>query len=324
MATPTQRPANVPFFLGERFAHDDCVTHLKDQLVRSRHATWGDLSDRWQGEVCDAVGRLAAQRPSQAGERTLSDLRPLREVYRAMRYDFERTQGVNSCEANSFDDKVVLCSWGLALPALVYFCIPEGERVMRLSLWAVQLGTLGAHEFAHALTADAMGDFLPRLRGKCTLNPLAFMSAQSFMSLSTVSLFKSIAPSLPVPYVEVDEQLMDRKFAPHRSLALVAAAGPAVNLAAWIAAQAAAYGVAACGGAGGFSATLLGTVANKSRTAFLINMVPFGICDGQKIVRGLMPHAWVATFDRCTNSNKAYGVAGAAALITAAAWRWWL
>jgi Zn-dependent protease len=49
----------------------------------------------------------------------------------------------------------------------------EATLTEKLSLFLVLIASLSVHEWAHAATADKMGDPTPRLQGRLTLNPLA-------------------------------------------------------------------------------------------------------------------------------------------------------
>ncbi|NLY54660.1 MAG: site-2 protease family protein [Firmicutes bacterium] len=76
------------------------------------------------------------------------------------------------------------------------------------------------HEFAHALASDRLGDTTPRLRGRLTLNPLAHIDP---IGLVMLFLFR-FGWAKPV---EVNPYNYDNR---ERGMALVALAGPAMNL----------------------------------------------------------------------------------------------
>ncbi|MDP6982882.1 MAG: site-2 protease family protein, partial [Candidatus Latescibacteria bacterium] len=80
---------------------------------------------------------------------------------------------------------------------------------------------LTLHEFAHAVVADALGDPTPRALGRVTLNPLSHLDAVGTILLVLVHF----GWGRPVP---VDTRFLRN---PRRDLVLIAAAGPAINLA---------------------------------------------------------------------------------------------
>jgi len=49
----------------------------------------------------------------------------------------------------------------------------EATLAQKISLYLVMLGSLSVHEWAHAWSADKLGDSTPRSQGRVTLNPLA-------------------------------------------------------------------------------------------------------------------------------------------------------
>ncbi|MCR5523093.1 MAG: site-2 protease family protein [Clostridia bacterium] len=80
--------------------------------------------------------------------------------------------------------------------------------------------TLPIHEFAHALTADRLGDDTPRLKGRLTLNPLAHLNLLGSLMIFLVGF----GYAEPVP-------VNPRNFKnPRGGMAITAAAGPLSNL----------------------------------------------------------------------------------------------
>jgi Zn-dependent protease len=85
------------------------------------------------------------------------------------------------------------------------------------------------HEYAHGWAANRCGDSTAKLQGRLTMNPLAHIDPFGTVILPLMCLFIpggfSLGWAKPVP---VDPRLMRQ---PRRDMALVAAAGPAMNLA---------------------------------------------------------------------------------------------
>jgi len=87
--------------------------------------------------------------------------------------------------------------------------------------------SIAVHEFGHAITADKLGDGLPRAQGRVTLSPLAHYDLVGTILLPLVGTFASGVPLLawgkPV-------QVNPRHYTPGTRV-LVSVMGPAMNLA---------------------------------------------------------------------------------------------
>ena len=94
-----------------------------------------------------------------------------------------------------------------------------------VSLISLVLG-ITIHEFAHALSADLLGDPTPRYQGRLTLNPVAhFDPVGGLMILvSSISGF-GFGWGKPVPVNPVN-----LRYGPRVGLALVSFAGPFSNI----------------------------------------------------------------------------------------------
>jgi Zn-dependent protease len=97
---------------------------------------------------------------------------------------------------------------GLTLPSLL-------TRVITLVI------AFSVHEFAHAWSADQLGDDLPRLRGRLTLNPLAHLDILGSLML----IVSGFGWAKPVP---VNPYRLQRRHP--AGMMLVSAAGPLSNL----------------------------------------------------------------------------------------------
>lgn len=84
------------------------------------------------------------------------------------------------------------------------------------------------HEYAHGWAADKCGDSTARLQGRLTLNPLAHVDPFGTIILPVICMLIPggflLGWAKPVP---IDPRAMSH---PRRDMALVAAAGPAMNL----------------------------------------------------------------------------------------------
>lgn len=158
------------------------------------------------------------------------------------------------------------------------------ERI--LFLMPVFLLSLSVHEFAHGWVAFRHGDNTASQMGRLTLNPLAHMDLFGTLLLPAMGLyyqFPVFGWAKPVP---VDPRNFERPF---RSMALVAAAGPASNL------------ILAC-----FATVILAVVArfefgiqNQVATFLVLmiqinimlcvfNLLPLPPLDGFRIIQGFL------------------------------------
>ena len=148
------------------------------------------------------------------------------------------------------------------------------------------LGSLTVHEWAHAWTADRLGDPTARMLGRVSFNPLVHIDPIGTVLLPLVGLFAAgvvFGWAKPVP-VNVS-----RLGHPKRDFMMVAAAGPASNI---VLAIAAALLFRALGGH-----EILGTTFGRavylavSMNVLLavFNMLPVPPLDGGNVLAGLLP-----------------------------------
>ncbi|HEY8450050.1 MAG TPA: site-2 protease family protein [Bacillota bacterium] len=137
------------------------------------------------------------------------------------------------------------------------------------------LAAIVFHEYAHARTADALGDPTPRSLGRLTLNPLAHLDPIGILMLWVFHF--GWAKPVPVnPYHFRD---------PRRGMLLVAAAGPLANVVlAYVALALLSAGL----GVGGWGELLIWTYRYNLWLA-VFNIIPVPPLDGSKILAGLLP-----------------------------------
>lgn len=157
-------------------------------------------------------------------------------------------------------------------------------------VWALSLIiAVTIHEFAHAFTADKLGDPTPSLQGRVTLNPIAHLDPVGTIMLV---LFR-FGWGKPVPFDPFNLKH------PKRDSALIALAGPASNL---------------------ILATLLSLTAKLTGSPILtlisapliimnvnlaiFNLLPVPPLDGSKILYGLLPIDWA---DEYNDFMRSYG-----------------
>jgi Zn-dependent protease len=112
---------------------------------------------------------------------------------------------------------------------------PEKLKFGLIYLVALVL-SICVHEFGHAFVADKLGDPLPRSQGRVTLNPLAHIDPIGTLLLPLIAVFS--APAIgsrilgwgkPVQ-ISLSARSMSRKFSIRTAHALIAIAGPMMNV----------------------------------------------------------------------------------------------
>jgi Zn-dependent protease len=168
-------------------------------------------------------------------------------------------------------------------------------------LFIVLLFSLTVHESAHAWTADRLGDPTARLLGRVSLNPLVhadLIGTVLFPLVSLTSGWPLIGWAKPVP-VNVRQLRRQR-----RDYVLVAAAGPASNLAIAIVAivllQAVPLSPVVRGelNVSAPLAWLLNRAVYMNVLLAVFNMIPIPPLDGGNVLSGLLPQPLAFQFNR--------------------------
>jgi Zn-dependent protease len=166
-----------------------------------------------------------------------------------------------------------------------------------LLLMTVLVSSLSVHEAAHAWAANQLGDPTARSLGRLSLNPVVHVDPVGTLLFPLVAISTGlplIGWAKPVP---VDFRYLRH---PRRDFALVAAAGPASNVAL------AMIGAMALQVFGGLDAVQAGGVAQGVLLQFVVlnvllavfNMVPVPPLDGGNVLMGLLPASGAAMVDR--------------------------
>ena len=151
---------------------------------------------------------------------------------------------------------------------------------------------LTVHEFAHAWTADRLGDPTPRAMGRVSLNPLVHLDPVGTMLIAVLH-FGWGKP------VQVDPRFLRR---PRRDMLYIALAGPAANLA-----SAVVFGLLLRLAAGpttwseGYGPVIfyvLHITVLLSLTLTFFNLIPIPPLDGSKILASLLPIALLQPYQR--------------------------
>lgn len=150
------------------------------------------------------------------------------------------------------------------------------------------------HEFAHAWTADRLGDPTPRLQGRLTLNPLAHLDPLGTLMLLIIRL----GWGKPV---QVDPfNLRD----PRRDMALISVAGAAANLLLAVFLSLIPRVIYL----GGYNIPFLVLIEIIIRPVIILNvllavfnLIPIHPLDGGKIIAGLLPENLAQQWDQILN-----------------------
>ncbi len=149
------------------------------------------------------------------------------------------------------------------------------------------------HEFAHAFSADRLGDDTPRLHGRLTLNPLAHLDLMGTLML----LLVGFGWAKPVP---INPYALNRRS--RYGTMLVSLAGPLSNLVlAALAALPLRLGLVPVERSAGFLPTGFDMLINFimiNILLFIFNLIPLAPLDGEKVLEGLFPPQMAAFFDK--------------------------
>jgi Zn-dependent protease len=145
------------------------------------------------------------------------------------------------------------------------------------------------HEFAHAWTADRLGDRTPYYQGRVTLDPRAHIDPIGI----ALALLAGFGWAKPVP-------INPSAFYPNekRGLVIVSLAGPVMNLLIGIVVGLILRATLANASLGSFTYSVLYTVMMFNFVLFLFNLLPLSPLDGYKIAVGVLPWRYSSDLTR--------------------------
>ena len=168
-----------------------------------------------------------------------------------------------------------------------------------LIILPVLLFSLTIHEMAHAVTADWYGDPTARRLGRISLNPLVHLDPVGSLLLPLMGFYFGgfifgWAKPVPVNLANLKNH--------RRDFLVIAAAGPASNIALAIGASAllgiVPGGLGAAEGIPAVLATLGLFMVQLNLLLAVFNMLPIPPLDGGNVLAGLLPESLAASYDR--------------------------
>jgi Zn-dependent protease len=179
--------------------------------------------------------------------------------------------------------------------------LPDVNVAQIFISFIVLLFSLTVHESAHAWTADRLGDPTARMLGRVSLNPLVHADPVGTVVFPLLAMFSGIPLigwAKPVPVIS------RHLHHPRRDFVLVAAAGPASNLAIAIGAALllSVFPISPMRiGEPNVSVPLAAILSNAVRLNVLLavfNMIPIPPLDGGNVLAGLLPGSLAVSFNR--------------------------
>ena len=155
------------------------------------------------------------------------------------------------------------------------------------------LASLTVHEWAHAWTADRLGDPTARQLGRVSFNPIVHIDLIGTIVLPLMALFTTgfvFGWAKPVPVN------LSQLRHPKRDFMIVAAAGPTSNL---VIATVAAVMFRAVGGLDGLTdpfIRVLYVAVSLNVLLAVFNMLPVPPLDGGNVLAGLLPDSFAPLF----------------------------
>lgn len=153
---------------------------------------------------------------------------------------------------------------------------------------------ISVHEFAHAITADRLGDPTARSQGRVTLNPLAHIDPIGTVALPLSLMLLSGGAfaygwGKPTPFDPYNLQN------PRKDTALISIAGPISNL------LLASLGAILIRIVPDLYSFLLVPLITTNIALAVFNLIPVGPLDGQKILFGILPRDLAYEFQSIMN-----------------------
>jgi Zn-dependent protease len=152
--------------------------------------------------------------------------------------------------------------------------------------------SMALHELAHAYMANRLGDPTARMLGRLTANPLKHIDPMGTAMFAITYLTSGFMFGWAKP-IPVQPRFFNR---PHRDMAIVAIAGPIVNIV--IAYVTAVVAIQIFPSATGFFGDFLGLAFATNVLLAVFNMMPIPPLDGSRVLAAFMPREMAEAWGR--------------------------
>ena len=162
---------------------------------------------------------------------------------------------------------------------------------------------LSVHEYAHAQSAQWLGDDTARLKGRMTLNPISHIDIFGTLLLpilfvvSNSNFFFGWAKPVPVNPMRFTRLIRGQRVTMRTGMMLTAAAGPASNLVFGLVSGVILKIVLMAGIMSEPVLVILLRMMVINYALAVFNMIPLPPLDGSKVLAGFVPREWTRYFD---------------------------
>jgi Zn-dependent protease len=160
--------------------------------------------------------------------------------------------------------------------------------LLYLLIWLLAVTiAITIHEFAHALIADRLGDPTARLQDRLSLNPLNHYDRTGTTLLLATAFLRALgAPVIPFGWAKPVEYDPYNLRHPRRDAAIIALAGPAINL---LLAFLLAFALKTFFMELPLINVLITAIITVNTALAIFNLIPIHPLDGSKVITWLLP-----------------------------------
>lgn len=167
----------------------------------------------------------------------------------------------------------------------------------------VLIASIALHKFGHAYVAHRLGDDTPRRQGRLTLNPLAHADPIGTLALPLFALLFTRGQSMGFGWgkpVQWQPRNVTRKVSLRTAMAMVAAAGPFMNLVLGTFVALVHIILIKTGALAGHEAIngALVYAVGLNYVLMLFNLIPAPPLDGGSVIQRFIPLRYQATWDK--------------------------
>jgi Zn-dependent protease len=163
----------------------------------------------------------------------------------------------------------------------------------------ILIASIALHEFGHAYMADRLGDPTPRSQGRVTLNPVPHIDPIGTLLLPFIGAFAGATFGWGKP-VSIRPERLTRRFSMETGHALVAIAGPAMNVILGTVLTAVTAGLLVAGVLDPYSrvSETLFLAARLNFVLFFFNLIPISPLDGGAVAMRFIPYKHKRTYEQ--------------------------